>query len=264
MGNTKSVDEIFSEKCHKELFNCILDEKFVQCEQLINHVDKIEYICDGTVHNKHETDTYKYNTYHTAYFNIIFEGHNPVTISYKFKKNNLIQCVLIKYLAMCYSNKLMSNESRNNDTNWSKQYLNIINLLITKGNDINYKDDNGNTITHIISMYNNMFMAKNLINSTDHLKLCNKDSKTPLLIAITNEYDELASYLTELELTHHESKELIEKNDTITCIVCMENARNILLEPCKHAVLCQKCSQSISVCPICKTNIITKLQIFIT
>uniref|UniRef100_A0A8C2ISY1 Unk like zinc finger n=1 Tax=Cyprinus carpio TaxID=7962 RepID=A0A8C2ISY1_CYPCA len=40
------------------------------------------------------------------------------------------------------------------------------------------------------------------------------------------------------------------------CIVCQKHDRSIVLQPCQHYVLCQKCASSKMECPYCKTKIL--------
>lgn len=48
------------------------------------------------------------------------------------------------------------------------------------------------------------------------------------------------------------------------CVICMDNLANVVCMPCKHLVLCAHCSQQESVhdCPICRTNVHEKMQIY--
>merc|ERR1719188_1264015 len=48
-----------------------------------------------------------------------------------------------------------------------------------------------------------------------------------------------------------------------TCVVCMDNLPNVVCLPCKHLGLCSICSQACSLkqCPICRSEIIDKMQV---
>lgn len=48
-----------------------------------------------------------------------------------------------------------------------------------------------------------------------------------------------------------------------TCAVCLENEKEILLEPCYHVCLCQKCSKPIEKCPICQQKITSKKRVYL-
>jgi hypothetical protein len=47
------------------------------------------------------------------------------------------------------------------------------------------------------------------------------------------------------------------------CVVCMENARNTLFQPCNHLVACQRCSRQLDACPVCRTASKSKILVFI-
>lgn len=52
--------------------------------------------------------------------------------------------------------------------------------------------------------------------------------------------------------------------DITTCVVCADAERIILLEPCTHLALCAKCSDQISLCPICRTVITGRVVVKIS
>ena len=54
------------------------------------------------------------------------------------------------------------------------------------------------------------------------------------------------------------------KVDVITCKVCYEKISDCIFEPCKHMVCCDECSNKImdNKCPMCRTNIESKLKIY--
>ena len=49
----------------------------------------------------------------------------------------------------------------------------------------------------------------------------------------------------------------IEKKDTVYCVLCMDNNRNVLFKPCNHIVICDTCSGATDLkeCIICKAKI---------
>lgn len=48
------------------------------------------------------------------------------------------------------------------------------------------------------------------------------------------------------------------------CSICCEAERSIMLEPCKHILLCVECSEQISQkCPYCRMNIENKVKVFL-
>jgi len=48
------------------------------------------------------------------------------------------------------------------------------------------------------------------------------------------------------------------------CVICMDNLANVVCLPCKHLAICSFCSQQtcVTTCPICRSNIGEKMQIF--
>ena len=49
----------------------------------------------------------------------------------------------------------------------------------------------------------------------------------------------------------------VDKKDSVYCILCMDNNRNVLFKPCNHIVICDKCSGATDLqeCIICKSHI---------
>jgi len=49
----------------------------------------------------------------------------------------------------------------------------------------------------------------------------------------------------------------IDKKDSVYCIICMDNNRNVLFKPCNHIVICDNCSGTTDLreCIICKVKI---------
>lgn len=45
------------------------------------------------------------------------------------------------------------------------------------------------------------------------------------------------------------------------CVVCLERGPNVVLTPCKHLSVCHECSQKVSQCPLCKSNIEAKILV---
>ena len=39
------------------------------------------------------------------------------------------------------------------------------------------------------------------------------------------------------------------------CIVCMEEAREVVFLPCRHLIACAKCGQACDHCPKCRASI---------
>lgn len=61
------------------------------------------------------------------------------------------------------------------------------------------------------------------------------------------------------ELAIQERDDIKEK---ITCRICFDKIKNIVIEPCCHFVSCKECSENLETCPICRCNIDSRLILF--
>jgi E3 ubiquitin-protein ligase MUL1 len=52
--------------------------------------------------------------------------------------------------------------------------------------------------------------------------------------------------------------------DDLTCIICMENPRNIIIKQCKHMVMCGICFDKLrkDECPVCKAVIEDHIKVY--
>ncbi len=50
--------------------------------------------------------------------------------------------------------------------------------------------------------------------------------------------------------------------DTL-CVVCMETERNTVMVPCGHLVLCEGCSKGITVCPMCRDEVVEFIPLLV-
>jgi hypothetical protein len=57
-------------------------------------------------------------------------------------------------------------------------------------------------------------------------------------------------------------KELETKSEQMMCVVCFEQKKNIVFIPCKHCTCCEQCSVQIDSCPMCRTDIKERMEIF--
>ena len=46
-----------------------------------------------------------------------------------------------------------------------------------------------------------------------------------------------------------------EAEDRQLCIVCTTEERQIVIAPCQHCVLCERCAEQVQTCPICRADI---------
>ncbi len=54
-----------------------------------------------------------------------------------------------------------------------------------------------------------------------------------------------------------------ESERSSTCVVCMENLRNVVFLPCAHFALCDVCAANVEKCPSCRCEIDSRIQVFI-
>ncbi len=54
-----------------------------------------------------------------------------------------------------------------------------------------------------------------------------------------------------------------EKENSIMCVACKENKKNMLYTPCKHICCCEECDKSITRCPMCRTQIKERIKIYL-
>ena len=47
------------------------------------------------------------------------------------------------------------------------------------------------------------------------------------------------------------------------CTICMDDSRNQVFLPCKHCITCERCSIQCENCPICRTNIVQRMKIYL-
>ena len=46
-----------------------------------------------------------------------------------------------------------------------------------------------------------------------------------------------------------------EAEQASECVVCLEEKREMVLVPCGHACVCEGCSGTLALCPICRATI---------
>ena len=55
-------------------------------------------------------------------------------------------------------------------------------------------------------------------------------------------------------------EETILRFNTKTCVICMENKRDVVFRPCNHFVCCEHCSSKLTNCPLCRAVINNKTR----
>ncbi|CBH16402.1 Zinc finger, C3HC4 type (RING finger), putative [Trypanosoma equiperdum] len=52
------------------------------------------------------------------------------------------------------------------------------------------------------------------------------------------------------------------RNEKEECVVCLQNRRDTLLQPCRHLQVCWACSTGLNSCPTCRSHITTRIHTF--
>ena len=50
----------------------------------------------------------------------------------------------------------------------------------------------------------------------------------------------------------------------VRCVMCLEEERSVLLQPCWHLVSCKSCADKVGICPVCRTQIEGRLKVKLT
>ncbi|AYV76264.1 MAG: hypothetical protein Terrestrivirus5_86 [Terrestrivirus sp.] len=151
-------------------------------------------------------------------------------------------------------------------------------------NIINTVDGDYNTALHYISKTQYVSIAKILINSGADIHMVNKYNRNPIDIAkeiyeknieSMNEYDDVTSYQKMIDFLTSCDDDCVSspcssinsRDDTIKCIMCMTENKNILVLPCKHISICEKCFKNIQnkteKCCICRSRIVDYMKVYI-
>lgn len=67
----------------------------------------------------------------------------------------------------------------------------------------------------------------------------------------------------ELQQVTKTMQDLAVASEEILCIVCLDQPKTQMFEPCRHVCVCEACSASVGkLCPVCRTEIVTKTKLF--
>jgi len=73
---------------------------------------------------------------------------------------------------------------------------------------------------------------------------------------------EKESVETELSVVTDKLAELEQASENLMCIICLDQPRRLLLEPCRHVCICITCGNSVDTCPLCRVKIQNKTTLF--
>ena len=82
-------------------------------------------------------------------------------------------------------------------------------------------------------------------------------------IKVTRRVTEVESKIKSLqENLDHEKKHLQEELQQKECKICFNAEISMLFQPCHHVSTCDRCSMTITQCPICRQIITEKIKAF--
>lgn len=78
---------------------------------------------------------------------------------------------------------------------------------------------------------------------------------------VKNEFAKKEEAVTNGSTSQIEVEEIADDTKN-KCVVCYENDKEFVFIPCGHMATCAKCSFSMNVCPICRSNITAKQRVY--
>ncbi|CAF3028444.1 unnamed protein product [Rotaria sp. Silwood2] len=174
-----------------------------------------------------------------------------------------------------------------------RQHLQIVNLLCSKNANVNLADKDGDTCLHEALRHHTLSQLKQLQDVGDTGRLMNiftntnsYDKRPSVAIACTlvihgadlsakNKKNQkpfdlcpdphLCRILTQKNIEYNRENnndQQLSQNSSLTeCLVCSDNERDTLFQPCSHIVTCHLCASRVKKCLLCKENIQTRIKI---
>jgi hypothetical protein len=286
-------------KC-KLLFDCIKNQNFKMATELAkNHninINNITYdncyvsnICEFNVETKrfhiawtfvdNNISNYRYELQNEKMIltlivlcdkmNVLHLACFMLLIYYKLLDPYLFANVHIKYLSKI------------------DELTEFITILVQQNNSIvNTIDGTYNTGLHYIAKTQYVSIAKQLIDTGTDIYAVNKYNRNVIDIARevyektiqncdnVNEmepYKKMLNFLTDCDKNTSNQNdifgELNESNESIKCIICMTENKNILVLPCKHISTCDKCfvnfQNKTEKCCVCRSRVVEFMKVYI-
>ena len=87
----------------------------------------------------------------------------------------------------------------------------------------------------------------------------------------TAEHEFVALALSQPEVRNHSAEAPMrpepDQIESALCVVCISNPKTVLLLPCRHVCVCPECCEAMlqmePLCPLCRANVDTHLEIFV-
>jgi len=148
---------------------------------------------------------------------------------------------------MANNTDILNHEDFNND---SRQIMSSL---------FNINSDNNNRLINHQNDNNNNNINNNILNYINANNIPNNIQRQYII--------QILEYLTRVSPIQENANEYFAK-DTIQeikvskCSICIENTCSIAFIPCGHVSTCSSCCKKITECPICRTKITRKQQLF--
>ncbi|CAF3600693.1 unnamed protein product [Rotaria sp. Silwood1] len=171
--------------------------------------------------------------------------------------------------------------------------MKLLSLLCSKNANVNLADKDGDTCLHEALRHHTLSQLKQLQDVGDSGRLINiftntngYDKRPSVAIACTlvmhgadlsakNKKNQkpfdlcpdphLCRILTEKHIEYNRENnndQQLSQNTSLTeCLVCSDNERDTLFQPCSHVVTCHLCASRVKKCLLCKENIQTRIKI---
>ncbi|XP_037032494.1 uncharacterized protein LOC119071638 [Bradysia coprophila] len=59
-----------------------------------------------------------------------------------------------------------------------------------------------------------------------------------------------------------DASHVVDIKDDFSCVICQETKKDTVLFPCRHLCVCKKCSDAVSLCPLCRNDFFETLTVF--
>ena len=91
--------------------------------------------------------------------------------------------------------------------------------------------------------------AKLLGGDVDSIKHCSDDTLAA----------SMATTMDALSRMHRERSE--RRQSAVNCVICLDKEKTILLRPCNHLCLCERCEATVQTCPLCRQGIEERISV---
>ena len=66
---------------------------------------------------------------------------------------------------------------------------------------------------------------------------------------------------SEYNRKHNHGQQSVKITGSMECLVCSDNKRDTLFQPCSHVVTCHACASRVKKCLLCKENVQTRIKV---